>query len=104
MTVIPMSEPNANVELASQPTLDDLLFERYQVDTVKVTVSGTIEMPIASLRELGADLEPGDRVVFSCIGHVADMSSPYNLKDNNHRRRVVLRAEVLNGVHDVGRD
>jgi hypothetical protein len=89
--------------LTTQPTLDDLLFDRYHVETVKVTVSGAFEIPLEALRQFDAGLEPGADIVCSFKGHVADVSSPWTVKDG-HRGRLALKAEVLNGLHVMEAD
>ena len=86
------------MESTEQLTLSEELFDRYAVEAVKVSVSGTIEIPLEMLEQMTAGLEPGDTVAFTCRGHVADVSTPYRVKDHSHDGRLVLRAEVLHGV------
>ena len=81
-----------------QLSLSAELFERYAVEAVKVTVSGTIEIPLEMLETMTSGLEPGDTVAFTCRGHVADVSTPYRVKDHSHDGRLVLKAELLHGV------
>ena len=82
----------------AQLSLSEDLFDRYAVETVKISLSGAMEVPLDILAELTEGLEPGDTVAFTCRGHVADVSTPYRLKDHGHEGRLVLRAEVLHGV------
>ena len=86
------------MESTEQLTLSEELFDRYAVEAVKVTVSGTIEIPLEMLETMTAGLEPGDTVAFTCRGHVADVSTPYRVKDHSHDGRLVLKAELLHGV------
>jgi hypothetical protein len=80
-----------------QETLSDLIFEQFDVGIVKVTVSGQREYTLEEFGAIADGLEPGDKVAFACLGHVADVSSPYTLKDG-HRGRLVLKCEVVRGI------
>ena len=86
------------VETTEQLTLSEELFDRYAVESVKVSIGGTIEIPLEMLEHMTAGLEPGDTVAFTCRGHVADVSTPYRVKDHGHDGRLVLKAELLHGV------
>ena len=97
-----MSQPEVeSMETTEQLTLSEELFDRYAVEAVKVTVSGTIEIPLEMLEQMTSGLEPGDTVAFTCRGHVADVSTPYRVKDHGHDGRLVLKAELLHGVEVV---
>lgn len=105
MLVDNTTKPKAESETVSdiaQLSLSEELFDRYAVETVKISLSGAMEVPLDMLVELTAGLEPGDTVAFTCRGHVVDVSTPYRLKDHGHEGRLVLRAEVLHGVQVLG--
>ena len=87
-----------------QLSLSAELFDRYAVEAVKVTVAGTIEIPLEMLETMTSGLEPGDMVAFTCRGHVADVSTPYRVKDHAHDGRLVLKAELLHGVEVLRAD
>ena len=94
-----MSQPEVEtMETTEQLTLSEELFDRYAVVSVKVSIGGTIEIPLEMLEQMTAGLGPGDTVAFTCRGHVADVSTPYRVKDHGHDGRLVLKAEVLHGV------
>ena len=85
--------------VAEQLLLSEEIFERYEVPSVKVTVSGTIEVPLEVLQEMSEDgFEPGDAVAITVRGHVLDVSAPYDPAKNDHKGRLVLKAEVLSAV------
>lgn len=86
------------METLEQLSLSEELFDRYAVVSVKVSIGGTIEIPLEMLEQMTAGLEPGDTVAFTCRGHVADVSTPYRVKDHGHDGRLVLKAEILHGV------
>jgi hypothetical protein len=92
-----MSEGDGDYQYG-QLSLSAELFDRYAVEAVKVSIGGTIEIPLEALEQMTAGLEPGDAVAFSCRGHVADVSTPYRVKDRSHDGRLVLKVEVLHGV------
>lgn len=85
--------------VAEQLLLSEEIFERYEVPSVKVTVSGTIEIPLEVLEQMNEEgFEPGDTVAATVRGHVLDVSTPYDPAKNDHRGRLVIRAEVLSAV------
>lgn len=85
-----------------QLLLSEELFERYSVPVVRVSLSGTIEVPLEGIRDMTDGLEPGDAVAIVARGHVLDVSAPYSPKTGDHTGRLVLRAEIIAGIERVG--
>lgn len=96
-----MADSKPHLESVAQQTLMDELFARYEVPSVKVTVSGTIELPLEMLETLAHGLEPGNTVAFTCRGHVLDVSAPYRVNKNDWLGRLVLKAETLEGIEVI---
>jgi hypothetical protein len=94
-------QPTVEVEMSvtEQLLLSEEIFERYAVPSVKVTLSGTIDIPLDVLQEMaGGGFEPGDAVAVAFRGHVLDVSAPYDPAKDDHKGRLVVKAEVLSGM------
>lgn len=88
----------------TQLCLSEELFERYEVEGVRFSVSGGCELAADTVGLVaGEGLEPGMDVVIVCRGHVRDVSAPYRLKDKRHSGRVVLAVEIVERVTEVTR-
>jgi hypothetical protein len=97
-------KPEVEVETAEQLSLSEELFERYEVETVTVSVSGGCDVQADMLGMFAAEgLEPGMDVVITCRGHVKDVSTPYKVKDRKCSGRLVLGVEVVESVREVRR-
>ena len=97
-------EGETEMETAEQLSLSAELFERYEVETVAVSVSGGCDVPAEMLGLIAAEgLEPGQDVIIVCRGHVRDVSTPYKVKDHKHSGRLVLGVEIVESVREVGR-
>lgn len=90
------------VEVAEQLSLSEDLFERYEVETVAISVSGIYEVQADMLGMIAAEgLEPGQDVVIVCRGHVKDVSTPYKVKHRKCSGRLVLGVEIVESVREV---
>ena len=99
---MPATKPTPQLEsVPEQPTLMDELFARYEVPSVKVSISGTIELPLEMIDSFTQGLEPGYTVAFTCRGHVLDVSAPYRVDKNDWLGRLVLKAETLEGIEAI---
>jgi len=84
--------------VTAQLSLSEEIFERYEVPSVRVMVSGTVEVPLEVLRSISTGFEPGDAVAFAAYGHVLDVSVPYDPTKGGHKGRLVLRAEAISDI------
>lgn len=90
------------MDATEQLSLSAELFDRYLVESVRLSVSGTVEIPAEALGLIAADgLEPGQSVAFTCRGHVKDVSAPYKVKDGTHSGRLVLAVEMVEEVREI---
>ncbi len=97
----PTLESETDME-TMQLSLSDELFDRYEVEEVRLSVSGRADIPAEALKLIVPEgLEPGQSVAFTCRGHVRDVSAPYSAKDATHSGRLVLVMEVVEEVREL---